>query len=278
MSQDGVHMLDDLTNRISELGNEQGTLLRAERTVEIITEALIKLKTTTVAFGFASQEDEIEFFKRTLPQLHALYIYHAAIYSIELDKPIGSEKAVKRYFRSELRKIENYFLHNVELYKYFKSGQTFRDIEYFTKAARASSGGIDTISTMIDRDFTTIFSIRIAFLLAYEQLKVYVTQLMNGNTPNNVTSFSAETEQPLVWTDSKVAFVELCYALHATGVFNNGNMGVQRIISNLARRFGIEVSNPSRVFQEILARKKGRLVLLNRMIASSEQRMDRDDL
>jgi hypothetical protein len=277
MTRDAESMLEDLTTRITELGNDQ-PLMRTEKTLELIAEALRALKTTSMAVGFTSQEDEIHFHKRMLPQFNALFIYHAAIYTIEFDKPVDSEKSLRRYLRSELRKIENYFLHNADLFKYYKSGRTEHDEEYFTKNNRPLMSGIDTISPLIDKEFTTIFSIKIAFLLAYEQLKTYVSKLMNSNAQGISPSFSVETDTPLNWTDSKVAFVELCYALHATGVFNNGNVGVQRIITNLAGRFGIEVSNPSRVFQEILARKKGRLVLLNRMIASSERRMDRDDL
>jgi len=62
------------------------------------------------------------------------------------------------------------------------------------------------------------------------------------------------------------------------GLFDNWKAGVQRITANLALHFGLEVSNLSRVFQEILSRKNGRTVLLNRMINSTEQRMDRENM
>src|ERR1700737_4043632 len=123
----------DLIGQINALANEKDILTRTEKTIWAIMDALDKLKELIKQQGFIDEEEEIFFYKHLKPKFHALYIYHVTVFNVESDKPVGSTKARLKYFRSELRRIDNYFYHNLELYKYYHSGKVHLDKEYFTR-------------------------------------------------------------------------------------------------------------------------------------------------
>ena len=59
----------------------------------------------------------------------------------------------------------------------------------------------------------------------------------------------------LKWTGSKVALVELMYASHTEGVFNNGNLSLNETAKNMEVLFNIEIGQFNRIFSEIKKRK-----------------------
>ncbi|WP_430393710.1 RteC domain-containing protein [Chryseobacterium profundimaris] len=59
----------------------------------------------------------------------------------------------------------------------------------------------------------------------------------------------------LSWTGSKVALIELVYALQTEGVFNNGNADLKEIIENFEQIFSIDLGQFNRVFLVIRIRK-----------------------
>ena len=61
----------------------------------------------------------------------------------------------------------------------------------------------------------------------------------------------------LKWTGSIVAWVELIYALHASGHINNGKVSLKKIFAVMGESFGFEVEEFSRVFIDIKNRVKG---------------------
>ncbi|NUY81919.1 RteC domain-containing protein [Flavobacterium sp. MAH-1] len=68
-----------------------------------------------------------------------------------------------------------------------------------------------------------------------------------------------QNERPLLqWTAPKVALVELLYALHTEGVFNNGRATLHEIAGFMETAFKIELGQYHRVFFEIRARKNDR--------------------
>jgi hypothetical protein len=81
----------------------------------------------------------------------------------------------------------------------------------------------------------------------------------------------------LRWTAPKVALIELIYALHASGVYNNGNTDLKRIASAFERFFQVDLGNFFNAFQEIRIRKKNRTVFVDRLKETLIRRMDAAD-
>jgi hypothetical protein len=239
---------------------------------------LYNLKDLIKQQGFADEQEEIYFYKHTNPKFHALYIYHATVFSVESDKPLGSKKASRRYFHNEMRKIDIYFYHNAELYRYYRSDKIHLDKEYFIRGQGFNNGFvIDIVTPIIDREFCTLHSIKIAFLIAYRQLREYFQNAMlEMDTPVKKTVFGPEPD-PIIWTDVKTGLIELIYSLHAKGSFNHGKADLTKIIEHLEKSFQVDLGNTSRTFQEILSRKKGYTTFLDKLKSALLKRMMADE-
>lgn len=248
----------DLLVQINDLSAEKDVLTRTEKIVDAIMNVLNRLKELIKENGFKDEDEEIAFYKYSKPKFHALYIYHATVFNVESDKPLGSKKATHRYFHNELRRIDNFFYHNLDLYKYYRSDKTHMDKEYFTRGQGFNKGFvIDIVTPIIDREFCTLHSIKIALLIAYQQLREYLQNAMlEGDSPAANPVFGPDPE-PITWTDAKVGLVELAYSLHAKGSFNHGKADLTQIIAHLEKDWHVELGNTSRTFQEVLSRQKG---------------------
>jgi hypothetical protein len=258
-------MYNGLVSQINALAPEKDTLIRTEKIVGAITDTLDQLKILIKDEGFSSEQDEIYFYKHSKPKFHALYIYHATVFSVESDKPLGSKKAIRRYFHNELRRIDHFFYHNADLYKYYRSGNTNLDKEYFTRGQGFSGFMIDIVTPIIDREFCTLHSIKLAFLIAYQQLRQYFQEsMLEIENPAKTPLFGTQQEG-MTWTDSKTGLIELGYALHAAGSFNNSKADIKQITDYLQTVFHVDLGNTSRTFQEILARKRGQTAFLDRL-------------
>jgi hypothetical protein len=81
----------------------------------------------------------------------------------------------------------------------------------------------------------------------------------------------------MTWTGSKVALVELMYALHTEGVFNNGAADLKEIAEYFEHIFEIDLGQYRRVFLEIRARKNDRTKFLTTLNESLQKRMENSD-
>ena len=69
--------------------------------------------------------------------------------------------------------------------------------------------------------------------------------------------FSVQNSTKLKWTGTEVELVELLYALHTDGNFNNGNISLKDLFDVFGELFDFEVKNFSRTFTDIKNRTKG---------------------
>ena len=81
----------------------------------------------------------------------------------------------------------------------------------------------------------------------------------------------------LNWTGSKVALIELLYALHTEGVFNNGTSDLKDIAEYFENVFSIDLGQYHRAFLEIRMRKTDKTKFLNGMKEKLIRRMENTD-
>jgi hypothetical protein len=79
---------------------------------------------------------------------------------------------------------------------------------------------------------------------------------------------------PFQWTGSKVALTELLYAMQASGVLNNGSIGIKETAQNFEKIFQTDLGNYYHCFNEIRLRKKNRTALLDLLREKVIQKMD----
>ncbi|GIQ61232.1 hypothetical protein Flavo103_43670 [Flavobacterium collinsii] len=55
------------------------------------------------------------------------------IYKIEMKRPNGGNRILKKYYHNELLKLKAFFDNELEFYQYYRSGSTYLDYKYFQR-------------------------------------------------------------------------------------------------------------------------------------------------
>ena len=207
--------------------------------VEFLQRSLEDLRTYIVNHPFSSKEEEIYFFKHIKPEVLSRLLYFTEIYNTEMRKPHGSIEVLKKYYNDRLDELTSYFESNLDFYQYYRSKATHLDNHYFVR------GHID--------------------------FKLCPNCVPYDRDPE----FS--TEHPFRWTATKIAAVELGYAIYAAGVLNNGQTDIKEIMTFMEASFQIDLGDYYRTYITMKDRKKDRTSFLNSLIKSLLKKMDEDD-
>jgi hypothetical protein len=251
---------------------------RSENAVNIIINAVEKLKIIFEKEKTKSQEQEIDFFKNIKPKFTSKLIYYNAIYKIETKKPHGGERIVKKYINNELEKLKRYFDSNLDFYRYYRTGSNYLDVKYFTRGKFDIKLALDSFYFEADHSFSTSHDFKVAKIMAHDLIQVYLEDMLlmiENKEPREKSQVNHKLKQN--WTGSKVALTELLYALHTEGVFNNGTSDLKEIAEYFENIFNIDLGQYHRAFLEIRMRKTDKTKFLNGMKEKLIRRMENTD-
>lgn len=253
-------------------------ILRSESAINIIINSLEKLKVIFEKEKYKSQETEIDFFKNIKPKFTSKLIYYNAIYKIETKKPHGGERILKKYLNNELDKLKRYFDNNLDFYRYYRTGSNYLDIKYFTRGKFDIKLTLDSFYFEVDHSFSTSNDFKVAKIMAHDLIQVYLEDkllMMENREPREKSQVNPKVKQN--WTGSKVALIELLYALHTEGVFNNGTSDLKDIAEYFENIFNIDLGQYHRAFLEIRMRKSEQTKFLNSLKEKLVKRMENTD-
>jgi hypothetical protein len=110
---------------------------------------------------------------------------------------------------------------------------------------------LDTFYFETDLSFSTSHDYKVAKIIANDLIQVYIEdQLYNEDQEDKSTA-----PKKLNWTCSKVALIELIYALHYQGAFNNGNADIRLIAKYFESVFNVNLGNFYQTYLELRTRK-----------------------
>ena len=272
-------LLSDLNEQLNFIDLEiDDTIKRCEKAIEITIKSVQKLKLLFTKENFKNQEQEIEFFKNIKPKFTSKFIFYNMIYKIETKKPYGGERVVKKYLNNELQKLKIYFDNNLDFYKYYRTGSSYLDHKYFTRGKFDVKLALDSFYFEADRTFSTSHDFKVAKIMAHDLIQVYLEDkllLIENKEPIEKSKVNLKVKQN--WTGSKVALIELLYALHTEGVFNNGTSDLKEIAEYFENVFSIDLGQYHRAFLEIRMRKTDKTKFLNGMKEKLIRRMENTD-
>lgn len=246
-------LLIELENQLVENETiEDNPIKKLEEAIESAVISLEKLKTFFKNYTLHNKQEEIEFFKEIKPQFTSKLIFYNDIYNIEINKPIGDEKRIKKYYHKEIKKLKSFFTKNKEFYKYYRTKNTCLDKKYFLRKKYDIKLTLESYYFQSDPVFSTSHDYLIAKLIANEKIIVFLEDKLNNQTIN---TFKKNDKNVLKWTGSKVALVELVYALHNEKIINNGNISLNECIKAVETFFNTEIKQHNRIFLEIRNRK-----------------------
>ena len=267
--------LNKLETAIGELEIEADcSIQRVEAVIELIIKSLATVKEFVLKKGFRNMEEEIRFFKYQKPVMVSKLIYYNAIYKIETRKPYGT-KPIRKYLKKELKRLKRFFDNNIDFYKYYRNNNSFLDEKLFVRGRHDIKLCLDTYYFQSDQTFSTSHDYKVAKIMANDLIQVYLEAQLYSMGKHQLS------KQPLgvglTWTGSKAALIELIYALHYQGVFDNGNNDIRLIAEYFEQTFNIDLGNFYHTYLEIRTRKVNRTKFLDVLRDALIKKMDEQD-
>lgn len=260
---------DDIHNLVSEIDD---TIVLSESIIRLILKHVAQMKLFIAEKGFKDVNEEIYFFKHLKPSILSKLIYYNAIYKIETKKPFGNRKNIRKYLKVELYKLKRFFDNNRDFYKYYRTNSTYLDHKYFVRSSHDIKLCLDTFYFEADHSFSTSHDYKVAKIIANDLIQVYIEDQLNSTSKQRKNEGSM-----LNWTASKTALIELIYALHAQGVFENGNADIKLIAKSFESFCNIDLGDFYRTYLELKNRKLNRTKFLDTMHESLLKKMDEQD-
>lgn len=272
-------LLNNLNEQLNFIDLEiDDQIKKCEQAITVILKSINELKKAATKTNFKSKSEEIQFFKEVKPLFTSKLIYFNLVYRIEMKKPNGGNKILKKYYNNELLKLKAFFDNELEFYQYYRSGSTYLDYKYFIRGEFDIKLALDSYYFESDMSFATSHDFKVATILANDLIELYLeNQLLMLEDNENSEKSQLKPNVKLTWTSSKVALIELIYALHTEGVFNNGAADLKDIAEYFEHTFEIDLGQYRRVFLEIRARKSDRTKFLTTLNDSLQKRMENSD-
>lgn len=223
-----------------------------------------------------SSQEEVFYFKHIKTHLLASIQYYALVQRIELKKPPRKKKKIKKYYLKELYKIKRKLRKKSFYYNYYKADSSHLDHQLFLRIDQDIFCTAGSYILDIDKRTNTPAVHLFAQIKAYEMLRHHLKKKIKAFAGKTKVSV-AKTNNPLRWTTSKVDLIELTYALHAAGVFNNGRADIKEIAECLQRVFDVDLGQYNRVFYDIRARKINKTKFLDALKDGLKKRINETD-
>ena len=247
--------------------------------VEFLQRSLEDMRTYIVNHPFSNKEEEIYFFKHIKPEVLSRLLYFTEIYNTEMRKPHGSIEVLKKYYNDRLDELTSYFESNLDFYQYYRSKSTHLDSHYFVRGHIDFKLCPNCVPYDRDPEFSTCYDHKAAQILANDMLCIYLNKKLHGVDKQVIIAKSRSflPEHPFRWTATKIAAVELGYAIYAAGILNNGQADIKEIMTFMEASFQIDLGDYYRTYITMKDRKKDRTSFLNSLIKSLLKKMDEDD-
>ena len=244
-----------------------------------IQDLLISMKKYVTQHNFQDEKEEIEFFRIIKPQILGKLIYYNKVYRIETSCPVNSGKMYFEYFSVELQQLKKEYEEHIlssDFYRYYRSGRTDLDHEYFQLGKININTGLNSFIFEADTQFSTYYDYKVSRIIANELLYNYLIIKVNPVDISKLGTFSGETYENLTWTESKNALIELIYALHSAGAISHGKTGIRKLSSVFQTLFGIQLGDIHHAFHRMKDRAGNRTLFLDQLKSSVEDYMDKD--
>lgn len=265
------NLLKQLTDQLTAIWQQmpENVIRQSQQSIDLCREAINVLQDNIVQSGFANNDEEICFFKEIKPQFYGRVLYYLKVYEIEIERPLGSMDNQKAYYQRKFDQIINFYDDNKFWYQYYRAAESYLDEKLFLRKHLPDTPHIWSIYDVnVHPSYSTGYDAIFSRIISTEWLIEYLHKAilsLNSETVVKRTDDTQPAVKPLEWTESKSALIELIYAFKAIGAFNSGQATTKEISDYLQHIFSTELSNPSRMFQEILRRKGGNTNFLDRL-------------
>jgi len=271
--------LTNLEDGLNALERENDNVVeRSELAIKMCKKSIDELKLYFNKQKTYSQEQEINFFKEVKPLFVSKLVYYMKLYKMEANLVVESPKIKKNTYTLELKKVKSFLTQNKVFNKYCKTNCTHLDHKYFVRGNQDIKLQLQSNTFEYDLEFSTSNDFLLAKIKASEKFLIYLEEQLLPSQPiqkNEVTPIS--NNKHYKWTGSKVALIELIYALHTSKVINKGKSDIKEIAGLVSNLFNIDLGDYYHTYAEIRIRKTGRTKFLDKLKAQLISKMEASD-
>ena len=236
---------------------------------------LNEFKKAIIKTNFVSLSKEVEFFKYQKQVSLIQLIYYTEIRSFELQFPKSDIQDQEKFLKKKLRKLNRFYLYNIDFNQYVEANLFHFDKQYFTRSHLDNFSITSSKFYFQDPDFSTPRDMLLGKLRAY---KLFIEYLKNKlQLISNKKSSTIVDNPNLKWTSTKSALTELIYALYYNRVINNGNIEIKEIATALQDVLHFDLGDFYKIFSEIKSRKISRTKFLDDLSNGLELQMDNSE-
>lgn len=277
MNQTFHKINEDITSYVKNLEElyQHDSSQITEMSIQFISGRLEFVKEKFESIPDLSADDEIFYFKNIKCHLLALLQYYYMVQKIEIKKPAIPLRKIKKYYLKALYKIKTKISDNHFFYNYYKTNSNKLDQQFFMRLENDFFLPNDNIIIDIDKRYTTPSVYIFANVEALEMTRHYLKKKIKSLALPQIKMKSKGSK--LKWTASKSDLIESIYALHSSGVFNNGKADLKEIAEYFQELFDIELGQYNRVFFDIRARKNNKTKFLDALKDSLIKRINDTD-
>lgn len=240
---------------------------------------LSDLKKYVMDNGFRDDNEEIVFFKTIKPQILGKLIYYNKVFRIETSRPVNVGKMYFNYFSDELQELKQEYKehsYNSEFYRYYRTGRTDYDREFFLLGKINPHIGLNSFIFEIDTQFSTYYDYKVSRIIANELLYNYLLSKITPDDSINVFHPDTQENSGFLWTESKNALIELIYALYVSKAISDGKIGIRKITRVFQILFNVQLGDVHHAFHRMKDRAGNRTAFLDQIKMAIEQYMDKD--
>ncbi|MDV4070578.1 tetracycline regulation of excision, RteC [Elizabethkingia anophelis] len=244
-----------------------------------LQELLRTVKEDVIKEGFSNREEEMLFFKQIKPNILGKLIYYNKVFRIETACPANNGNMYQSYFAMHLRILKQEYMEHVcnsDFYRYYRSGRTDRDEQYFMLGNINYHDGLNSFVFEIDPKFSTYFDYKVSKIIGNELIYTYLTTKINPEQQPDILLQNDETKD-IFWTHSKNALIELIYALHASGAISHGKIGIRKISMVFQILFRVSLNDIHNSFHRMKTRSGSRTLFIDQLKSSLDDYMDKED-
>lgn len=274
-------LLTNLNEQLNFLDLEfTDAIKHSEKAIEMIVKSLENLKALILKNKFRTETEEVIFFKEVKPQVFSKLIFYTKVLKIETKRPKGTDRSQRKYLLNELDKLNHFFDNNLDFYQYYRTGAIFLDEKYFLRGKYDIRLSLDTFFFTSDQEFNTSHDFKVSKILANDLLEIYLKEQLTilDRKETMVTKTQALPKVKLTWTDNKSSLIELLYALHYQGSFNNGKAEIKEIASYFESIFNIDLGDVYRSWYSIRARKTEETTYLDGLTKMLKKKIDQENI
>lgn len=275
-----INLVTDIDKNLSLFNEKYTDIVKlSEASINYLLLSINKLKIYTDKYKFKSNKEEIEFFKVLKPQIFSKLIFHTKVLNIDTKRPKGTDRTQKKYLLNELDNLHRFFDNNLDFYQNYRTGATYLDDKYFLRGKHDIRLSLDTYFFTSDSEFNTSHDFKISKILANDLLEIYLKEELAMLDRKEIVPSKNQLlpKVKLTWTDNKSALIEMLYALHYQGSFNNGNADIKEIANYFGTIFNIDLGDVYRSWYSIRSRKTETTIFLDSLKAVLQKKIDQEE-